>query len=682
MPVTTVLLITLAAIFALGFVFFKYFSGNKNPGQNTYILAGLRFLTLFILLLLLINPGFKQLELEIEKPVLLLAVDGSSSITHIEKADSVQLIAGMLKDHPELKERFNIQTFSFGQEIRRMEEKVGVDFNDSQTNISSALKNLENLNRTSQTAIVLLTDGNQTMGEDYSYYKSRNNTGIFPMVVGDTTAQTDLYISNLNVNRYAFLNNNFPVETIINYSGKQEQETRFEIRQGSAVLYSRNIKFNSVNTSVVITTTLSANRLGGTVYEAVVVPVTAETNVVNNSRKFVVEVIDERTSVLILSSMLHPDLGALKKAIESNKQREVSITSIEDFDFNNINDYQLVILYQPNNKFTSFFKEIEAKNLSSWIITGTQTDWNFLNSAQGNFSRTASSQTQDVFGTYNPNYSGFQFEDLDFGKLPPLEDRFGNMQFEGNSYSTLLYQQMEGVDTRDPLLAVFENNNAKQAALFGENIWKWRAQSYVESGSFENFDNFISKLVQFLANTKKKERLSVNLEPVYLQGESIQIEALYFDQNYVFNPSGQLELKLQNNKSGETISGSMLASSNRFVFEIDNLEPGDYSYEIKEINSGILKRGNFMVIENNIEQQFTSANISAMKNLAENNSAAIYYLNDPESLIERLITEDVYVSVQKSREKTLPLINWKILLFFLILSLAAEWFMRKYFGLI
>jgi len=89
-----------------------------------------------------------------------------------------------------------------------------------------------------------------------------------------------------------------------------------------------------------------------------------------------------------------------------------------------------------------------------------------------------------------------------------------------------------------------------------------------------------------------------------------------------------------------------------------------------------------MVIENNIEQQFTSANISAMKNLAENNSAALYYLNDPESLIERLMTEDVYVSVQKSREKTLPLINWKILLFFLILSLAAEWFMRKYFGLI
>ncbi|QED36867.1 VWA domain-containing protein [Antarcticibacterium arcticum] len=682
MPVTNVLLITLAAIFALGFVFFKYFLGNKNPGQSTYILAGLRFFTIFILLLLLINPGFKQLELEIEKPGLLIAVDGSSSIAHLEKGDSVQQMANVLQEHPELKERFNIQTYTFGQEIRKVNQNEDIDFKASQTNISSALRDLEHLNRTSQTALVLLTDGNQTLGEDYSYFKNRGNIGVFPVVVGDTTAQTDFYISNLNVNRYAFLNNNFPVETIVNYSGKQELETRFEIRQGTTVLYSRNIKLSPENSSEVISTTLPATRLGRTVYEAVVVPVTEETNVLNNSRKFVVEVIDERTSVLILSSILHPDLGALKKAIESNEQREVSIVTIKDFQINKLSDFQLIIIYQPNDSFIPVFEEIRNNNHSSWIITGTQTNWNFLNAAQENFSRNASSQTQDFFGTYNPNYSGFQFEDLEFDKLPPLEDRFGNMQFGGTPFSALLYQKVEGVDTKDPLLAVFENNTAKQAALFGENIWKWRAQSYLETGTFENFDNFISKLVQFLANTQKKERLSVNLEPVYLQGENLQIEALYFDRNYVFDPSGQLEIKLENQESGELVAGAMLASANRYVFEIDNLVPGEYSYEIKEIKSRILKRGNFIVIENNIEQQFTSANISAMKNLAENNAASLYFLNDPESLIKRLMTEDVYVSVQKSREKTLPLINWKILLFFLVLSLAAEWFMRKYFGLI
>ena len=56
----------------------------------------------------------------------------------------------------------------------------------------------------------------------------------------------------------------------------------------------------------------------------------AEKNLVNNSREFAVEVIDERTKVLIAYSFLHPDLGALKKAIESNQQREVELMPVSE----------------------------------------------------------------------------------------------------------------------------------------------------------------------------------------------------------------------------------------------------------------------------------------------------------------------------------------------------------------
>jgi hypothetical protein len=67
----------------------------------------------------------------------------------------------------------------------------------------------------------MVTDGNQTIGEDYQYYKPGPQVEIFPVVAGDTTAQVDLAINNLNVNRYAFLNNRFPVEIILNYTGRE-----------------------------------------------------------------------------------------------------------------------------------------------------------------------------------------------------------------------------------------------------------------------------------------------------------------------------------------------------------------------------------------------------------------------------------------------------------------------------
>ena len=89
METSTILYITLALIAALGFVFFKYFAGNKKRSGNIFILAGLRFVSVFLLLLLLINPKITQQLLEVEKPLLLIAVDQSASIDHIGKADFI-----------------------------------------------------------------------------------------------------------------------------------------------------------------------------------------------------------------------------------------------------------------------------------------------------------------------------------------------------------------------------------------------------------------------------------------------------------------------------------------------------------------------------------------------------------------------------------------------------------------
>src|SRR5690606_26410550 len=104
MPVTTIFLIALAAIIALGFVFFKYFLGYKNAGRITYFLVALSLLTFFILLLLLINPRITQRELEIEKPDLFLAVDRSFSIAHLDQGNDVLDFVRQFTSNPDLNE--------------------------------------------------------------------------------------------------------------------------------------------------------------------------------------------------------------------------------------------------------------------------------------------------------------------------------------------------------------------------------------------------------------------------------------------------------------------------------------------------------------------------------------------------------------------------------------------------
>lgn len=681
MPATTIFLIALAAILALGFVFFKYFLGKSNPGWNTYVLGGLRFVTIFILLVLLINPGIKQRTFEIIKPILLLAVDQSRSIQYAENELKVREFVDQLRSNRELQERFEIQTYGFGRDIKRLGAE-SLEFEDPQTNISNAMKNLERLSGDRQNALILITDGNQTVGEDFAYHRTKENTALFTVVAGDTTAQTDLAISNLNVNKYAFLNNNFPAEVILNYTGKEAVESTFEIRAGESVLFSRNVNFSQEDNSEIISTTLPATRLGTSIYQAVIKPLTSEKNTINNSRKFGVEVIDERTSVLILSAITHPDLGMIKKSIKQNEQREALIDKIENYNNLNIADFQLIILYQPNNRFNKVFEDLASQNVNFLIVTGTKTDWNFVNRLQQNFRKDYTYQVQEIFPGYNRNYSQFQFEDIGFDQFPPLEDSFGNMELANSGFQVMLFQQLEGIETRLPLLATLEAASAKQGYLFGENIWKWRSQSFVDTGTFESFDNFFGKLIQYLAGTQKRDRLTIDSETVYLENEIIIISAQYFDQNYVFNPNAQLEINIENVETGSRIQSAMIPGNNKYSFEVQGLAAGDYKFEVQEGNSQISRQGTFSVLEYNVEQQFTSANKSKLTSLASSNSGALYNLEDPQELISQLLEEDRFVSLQKNREKTVPLIDWKLLLVLLVLSLGIEWFMRKYFGLI
>ncbi len=683
MPITTILLITLAALFALGFVFFKYFWKVKNTATSIWFLAAFRFISIFVILLLLINPTITILNLEIEKPNLFIAVDQSASIDHLGVNDSVKKVVEKFETNQHLQDKFSIQTYGFGKELE-ITEGDSMNFDKQQTNISGALRDLSKMGERQRSVIVLLSDGNQTIGEDYQYFKAGGSSAILPVIAGDTTTKIDLSITNLNVNKYAFLNNRFPVEVIVNYSGKSTQKATFEIGSGNATLYSQKLEFGPGKNSEVITTTLPANSIGTRVYEARLTPLEGENNLVNNISRFGITVVDEKTSVLILAGVSHPDLGVIKKSIEQNEQREATIEYLPDFDLKTLKDYQLVILYQPNSIFKTVWDSLKKDSQNFLVITGLQTDWNLVNEQQSFFEKDYVNQPQEVFGLYNKNYSRFQFEDIDFSKFPPLTDAFGSFEFNNSVVDALLYQQIEGILTTVPLLLTLEVNSAKQGYLFGEGLWKWRAQSFVDKGSFESFDDFFGKLVQFLSASQKRDRLTFEAESFYPENSEVLISARYYDETYQFDPSGELFISIKDttNKDQTEQQAQMLLNNNRYEVILDNLPAGDYQFEIRERSSGISRIGSFTIIEYNIEQHFSSANLGKMKMLAENNSSTLYFLNNPDSLIQDLLEDSRYTTLQKSREKAVSLISWKILLFLLILSLGAEWFTRKYFGLI
>ena len=505
MQTETIIYIIIAALTALLLALFQYMYKSKLKSKLKYGLATLRFISIFAILLLLINPKFESFTFYEVKPTLVVAVDNSESISYLEQDENAGNAVKAIENNSDLKKRFNIETYSFGKTVNTLDS---LNYSDRQSNISNALNQFKEIYANQTAPIILLTDGNQTYGSDYSYMAKNVNQPIYPVILGDSTIYSDLNIKQLNVNRYVYLKNKFPVEIIANYSGTEPINTELKIWSGNSVVYSKSLQFDATKTSEIISTTLSANSVGVKTYRVELVPLANEKNTVNNSKNFGVEVIDQKTNIALVTDQLHPDLGTFKKSIESNEQRSVSILNPKDF-LDKIIDFQLVILYQPNSNFNSVLEEINEQRVNTFTVSGTTTNWNLLNNSQSYFKQSITNQTESFQPSLNRNYGTFIIDNIEFEDYPPLKSEFGTFGIDV-PHEVILYKTVNGINTNDILMATFEANSTKHAILNGEDIWKWRAQTFLNTGGFGDFDNFINKLVQYLSSNKKRKRLNLD----------------------------------------------------------------------------------------------------------------------------------------------------------------------------
>ena len=677
MPTSTLLLILLAFVCALALAYFQYFFRRKGRSLQNGIFATLRFVTIFAVLLLLINPKLRKTTFFVEKPKLVLAVDNSSSIANFGKQAEVRQLLKNLQQDEELSSQFEVEQFSFGSEIA---QDTALDFSEKQTDLSRLFKELGSLYEQEVAPTILITDGNQTMGEEFTFAGKAYPQPILPVVAGDTTAYRDLSVSHVNVNKYSFLNNRFPVEIFLNYSGKDQVSTNLKITSGKATVYSKQLSFSDSKNSEVINIDLPSNAVGIHNYRVSLQPVADEKYVRNNVREFAVEVIDERTSVLMVYNIMHPDLGALKKAIESNQQRQVQQQPVGNA-FRSLQDHQLVILYQPDARFGPLLEQLQQQNRNFWIITGPETNWSLLNEKQQLYRQEVTGQTEEYFPVKNDNFGGFQVPELDFSAFPPLLGNFGTIESTAES-EILLFRQMQGVETQEPLLSIISENNSKRAFLFGADIWRWRSESFLETGSFKSFDEFTGKLVQYLSSEKKRERLQVDYEALYDGSEALVITAEYFDPNYVFDPRAGLNLRLKNEGTGEVREIPFRLNGNNYSVDLSIVTAGNYSFSVTVSGESLSKSGNFRLADFDVEQQFVRANLEGMQNLALQKGQKTYFLNNFKSLKQQLLSDNSYIPVQKSRINNVSLIDWYYLLGVIIVSLSLEWFLRKYYGYI
>lgn len=675
MTATTVLLLIASALAAFGLSFYQYLFRAGKRSRLLFFLASLRFITLFAIFVLLINPVVSRKTFETVKTPLPVLIDNSSSIAVLGQEKASNDIAAAILNNSALKEKYDVQPFLFADDFKGGNV---TDFKGRQTQVDNAAQNLKQLYRNTAHPVVLLTDGNQTMGNDY-VYSFAQNTAVYPVVLGDTTTFLDLMVDQLNVNKYAFLKNRFPVEAFLQYNGKKTVNAVFSIMQGATVLHKQNITFSPSKRAQAVSVLLTAERVGVQSYRAAISSAEAEKNKYNNIKNFAVEVIDQRSEVALISSINHPDLGALKRSIETNQQRKVTI--LKPSEVKSLQDYNVLILYQPDAAFRQLLESNKNAKVNTLTVTGNNTDFNLLNQYQDAFDFKMTSQREDYLADFNPQFNLFAMDDIGFAGMPPLQHPFGTVTVKAG-VNGLLKSRIRNVAMDTPLMAFTEQGQSRNAYLLGENIWKWRVESHLNNKSFEKFDIFIDKTVQYLASNSRKKSLVVTHESFYNSGDAITVTAQYFNKNYEFDENARLTIQVRNEATKAVKSFDFLKGGNEYRVNLTGLAAGQYGITVKENASNTTYNGSFEILDFDIEKQFVNPDLARMQQVAESTSGKVYFPAQADALVKMLAENENYKPVQKEIVKRSPLIDWVWLLVILALSLAAEWFTRKYNGLL
>ncbi|MBZ9650540.1 hypothetical protein [Psychroflexus montanilacus] len=636
------------------------------------MLAFFRFLSFFLLGCLLVNPQIDATTYSLEKPKLIFAVDNSESINKLSNSSELNEFISYLKSDSDLNESYDLNFLNFGGNLESTVDSLS--FSETSTNISKVIDYANALDEPEST-FVMLTDGNQTLGEDYKFKNFNADFSSKVLVLGDTTTYRDSKIDLVNVNSYSYFKNKFPVEVFVSQNSSEDVKQKLNLIQDDKVIATKTLTIPA-NSSSKTEFLVTAEPVGMKVLKLILEPLADEKNQLNNEKIVSTDVIDSRSKILLISDILHPDIGFFNRILDSSKELEFEHkTTDESID---ISEYDLIVFYQPQDSFQNLITEVKDKSINHFIIGGSHTSYGLLNRLDLGFQKELISSTEEYSATLNSDFSLFLVNNLNFKNYPPIKDKFGDIQLS-KEYSVLLQKQLNGIDVESPLWVFKTEDEVKQSVLFGENIWRWRAKYYIENASFTKFDQSFQKIIQFLAQSKSKNTLAVDVKPVINSGENEFIKVKYYNANFESDTRYDFDMNIKNLNSEQVQISRLIKGEDVYTYDLSKLEPGEYSFTIQSDDIDLSKTGKFEILDYSSENTFENADFEGLSKLVGKEN--IYLFSNKSQLISSL-KKDKPKSIQKSIQKTQSLINFEWLILLLALTLSLEWFFRKYKGLI
>jgi hypothetical protein len=677
------LFVVLSIIIAAAISYFLYYRNTDSVSLTTpqkLFLAIQRCLSLFLIFLFLLSPQVERTKGIKQLPILAVAFDNSRSVQPY--SDSFNQLKKTLKNR--FSSNYQLEFWSFGSKVENTESFTG---NEVSSDYGQMIKSLKNnyLNKNIG-ALILFGDGTYNQGQNPENLASSLKFPVYTIGVGDTTRKTDAIIRNIKTNKVAFLKNKFPVEIELKFSKLQNKIAYIDIENNGKSVYSTTVAINSDDDFKLEFANLQASEVGMQHYKIKIRPFDGEANLKNNEREFVIQILQNKRKILMLSDGPHPDLGAIRTSLEELQNYEVKMVTgniIPD----SLSSYSLIVLNQiPSlkNAASTVLSQIKASRIPVLFLIGPNSMLDQLNSLDIGLKITPSKNTEEVQPVFDPNFSLFVLSDETkeiIKASPPLVSPFGNTQLNP-TIQNLAIQNIRNIQTNKTMLAFGAEKGRKIGFVNGEGLWRWRLHDFQVNGNHEAFDELIQKTIQYLALKENEDNFNVYYPALFQETDNIELSAELYNDSYELVNTPDVSIRIKNDSLKE-FNYMFDRKGDYYILNTGNLEPGDYTFEA-ETQLGIqhfTEKGNFSIAKNEIETQNIQADFGVLYQLSQKTGGQFYPFENYGTLLD-VIKGNKQIAVQVHKQTTqTEWINLKSLFFLLILLMVVEWFYRKYWGI-
>jgi hypothetical protein len=676
------------AVLAGLYTFLLYGRNKQNlelPQWVVNLLGSFRFITVFILSALLLNPLIQKWVSQTEPPVIIIAQDVSASI--INNQDSNYYNAGYIKQiqdlTSELSLNYKVVTMNFGENVSIQD--TGIHFTDKRTNYGKVFDEIDaryagdNIG-----ALIFASDGLFNVGANPEYYNFKEQYPIFTIGLGDTNQKSDIAIVEMLSNEMVYLGNSFPVEVSINAELLSGNEAYLRVFNQGKEIEKRAIKISSNQEFFTERFVFEATNEGTQRYVFKVTAFENELNIINNTSQVLIDVLDNRDKVLIIANAPHPDIAALRSVFLEKESVEVDVVLIEELN-QNLETYNLIIGHGFGaGKHSALWNKVWESKIPFWAILYGKSRMKQITGLNPGFDANGDGQKVNrITPSINPSFDDFIVSSETkkyLVNVPPLHSPYAELTGFDDS-QVLFYQKLGSVETNYPLGYFNKRDEVKTAWLFGEGLWQWKLYDFQEHNTHDHFNEYVWKTVQYLSVKEDKSRFRIQIKKRFNENQNVVVHAEYYNKSYEL--INELEVKLSLTDQDDNQYDFVFNNVGKtYALDIGKLRPGVYSY-VAKVNSGsnaFSKKGSFIINPINVEWSRVSADYNVLKKLAHKTNGAFFTSHQMDALAAVFADQSAFPSITYTSERKQSILHEKWIFFLILLLLTVEWIMRKYKG--